>query len=156
MYPDSGYKTTHAQSVCTGPFSRGEGPGDEANMIPAELNKWLSIFVAETRKVNGQPYPLTSIHLLLVGLQQHVCSMDKENAPNLFAKNDPAFQTLHQTMDSVYRKLRTSGVGAQKRCTETFTKEEENTLWKCGVLGVNNPKRLLFAVFFGKLLLEGR
>ena len=33
MYPDSGYKTTHAQSVCTGPFSRGEGPGDEANVI---------------------------------------------------------------------------------------------------------------------------
>ena len=30
MYPDSGYKTTHAQSVCTRPFSRGEGPGDEA------------------------------------------------------------------------------------------------------------------------------
>ena len=30
MYPDSGYKTTHAQSVCTWPFSRGEGPGDEA------------------------------------------------------------------------------------------------------------------------------
>ena len=32
MYPDSGYKTTHAQSVCTGPFSRGEGPGDEATV----------------------------------------------------------------------------------------------------------------------------
>ena len=31
MYPDSGYKTTHAQSVCTRPFSRGEGPGDEAS-----------------------------------------------------------------------------------------------------------------------------
>ena len=30
MYPDSGYKMTHAQSVCTRPFSRGEGPGDEA------------------------------------------------------------------------------------------------------------------------------
>ena len=32
MYPDSGYKTTHAQSVCTRPFSRGEGPGDEARV----------------------------------------------------------------------------------------------------------------------------
>ena len=32
MYPDSGYKTTHAQSVCTRPFSRGEGPGDEASI----------------------------------------------------------------------------------------------------------------------------
>ena len=33
MYPDSGYKTTHAQSVCTRPFSRGEGPGDEASRL---------------------------------------------------------------------------------------------------------------------------
>ena len=33
MYPDSGYKTTHAQSVCTRPFSRGEGPGDEARSV---------------------------------------------------------------------------------------------------------------------------
>ena len=33
MYPDSGYKMTHAQSVCTGPFSRGEGSGDEAKYI---------------------------------------------------------------------------------------------------------------------------
>ena len=31
MYPDSGYKLAHAQSVCTRPFSpRREGPGDEA------------------------------------------------------------------------------------------------------------------------------
>ena len=30
MYPDSGYKLAHAQSVCTRPFSpRWEGPGDE-------------------------------------------------------------------------------------------------------------------------------
>ena len=36
MYPDSGYKMTHAQSVCTRPFSRGEGPGDEAIPCPAK------------------------------------------------------------------------------------------------------------------------
>ena len=33
MYPDSGYKLAHAQSVCTRPFSpHWEGPGDEARM----------------------------------------------------------------------------------------------------------------------------
>ena len=33
MYPDSGYKLAHAQSVCTRPFSpRWEGPGDEASL----------------------------------------------------------------------------------------------------------------------------
>ena len=40
MYPDSGYKTTHAQSVCTRPFSRGEGPGDEASTHHAALARY--------------------------------------------------------------------------------------------------------------------
>ena len=38
MYPDSGYKRAHAQSVCTRPFSRvgrglGTRPGDEATVL---------------------------------------------------------------------------------------------------------------------------
>ena len=41
MYPDSGYKTTHAQSVCTRPFSRGEGPGDEA--MSEQALGWLPL-----------------------------------------------------------------------------------------------------------------
>ena len=51
MYPDSGYKTTHAQSVCTRPFSRGEGPGDEASRsAPAQLLiKTIIVATAESR-----------------------------------------------------------------------------------------------------------
>lgn len=118
------------------------------DMESTSLNKWLSTFIAETRKVNGEPYPPTTLHLLLCGLQRYMKAVDKERAPNMFAKNDVAFQTLHHTMDSVYRKLRADGVGAQKQSTETFTKEEENQLWACGVLGVDNPTSLLRAVFF--------
>ena len=40
MYPDSGYKLAHAQSVCTRPFSpHWEGPGDEANSSYDTINK---------------------------------------------------------------------------------------------------------------------
>ena len=84
------------------------------DMEPTSLNKWLSAFVAETRKVNGEPYPPTTLHLLLSGLQQHMKAVNKERAPNIFAKNDVAFQTLHHAMDSAYRKLRADGVGTEK------------------------------------------
>ena len=54
MYPDSGYKMTHAQSVCTRPFSQGEGPGDEANMgcdshyvVPTQKFEWAIPFKAK-------------------------------------------------------------------------------------------------------------
>ena len=116
------------------------------DMEPTSLNKWLSPR-REKLIVNHNNYP-TTLHLLLSGLQRHMKAVDKERAPNIFVKNDVAFQTLHHTMDSVYRKLRADGVGAQKQSTETFTKEEENQLWACCVLGVDNPTSLLRAVFF--------
>ena len=47
MYPDSGYKTTHAQSVCTRPFSRGEGPGDEAILLCTCTRLVLSLCTRE-------------------------------------------------------------------------------------------------------------
>ena len=45
------------------------------DMDPTLLDKWLSAFIAETRKVNGDPYPPTSLHLLLSGLQCHMRSI---------------------------------------------------------------------------------
>ena len=118
------------------------------DMDPAQLNKWLSVFIAETRKVNGEQYPPASLQLLLSGLQRHMRSVNIKKAPNIFAKKDPNFSRLHQTMDSVYRKLRAKGVGAQRHHTETFSREEENRLWESGVLGVDDPTKLLRAVFF--------
>ena len=38
------------------------------------------------------------------------------------------------------------GIGAQTRETEAFSKEED-VLWSSGVLGSENPKSLLRAVF---------
>lgn len=52
--------------------------------------------------------------------------IDNARAPNIFTKADPSFQTLHQTMDSVYKELRVSGVGSHKHSAEVFTKHEEN------------------------------
>ena len=86
-----------------------------AEKCPESLLEDTDVFVAETRKVNGEPYPPMSIHLLLSGLQRHMRNIDQTRAPNIFAKRDALFQTLHQTLDSVYKKLRASGVGSQKR-----------------------------------------
>ena len=42
MYPDSGYKMTHAQSVCTGPFSRGRGLGTRLGSGVLRAISWAS------------------------------------------------------------------------------------------------------------------
>ena len=65
------------------------------------LNKWLSAYVAETRKVNGEPYPPATLQSLLSCLLHHVRSIDESRAPNIFASNNPAFKELHYTMNSL-------------------------------------------------------
>ena len=59
MYPDSGYKLAHAQSVCTRPFSpRWEGPGDEAKLSGSLIGA-VSKFVLRLRS------SLTCVHVIL-------------------------------------------------------------------------------------------
>ena len=84
-------------------------------MDPEQLNHWLSIFIVETRKVTGEPYPPTTIHRILSGILRYMRSLDAKKCPNFFAKKNPRFQTFHNTMDSVFRELRKQGVGSDKK-----------------------------------------
>ena len=112
------------------------------NMDPQALNKWLSVFIVEARKVNGEPYPPTTLHNILSGVLRYMRSLDPQKCPNFFSKSDYSFVSFRNTMDSVFRKLRKDGVGANKKHAKPFSKTEENQLWESGVLGVDDPLSL--------------
>ena len=40
-------------------------------------------------------------------------------------------------MDNTFQQLRQKGVDLASKSAETFSKEEENQLWECGVLGAS-------------------
>ena len=42
-------------------------------------------------------------------------------------------------MDTVYKQLRSDGVGAEIHSAQPFSKEDENYLWEQGVLGTDSP-----------------
>ena len=111
--------------------SNAESEGDKCpetlleDMDSAQLNKWLAVYITETKKVNGEPYPPSTLQSLLSGLLWHMRSIDDMWAPNIFEKNDPSFRELHFTMDSLYRKLRSEGVGAEKHSAEPFIIDDE-------------------------------
>ena len=71
---------------------------------PELLTKWLGMFVAETLKVNGEPYPPKTLYKLLCSLLRHARSEDP-TFPNFLDKSDVRFTKLHNIMDSVFRKL---------------------------------------------------
>ena len=125
---------------------------------PQILCKWLTLFIAEVRKKDGSPYPHKTVYRLLTGLLRHMRSVNVE-CPNFLDTNDSRFATFHNGLDNVLRELCGKGIGAQTQRTEAFTKADEESLWQSGVLGIDNPKSLLYTVFLyerQKFLPSGR
>lgn len=111
------------------------------------LNKWLSLYVKETRRKDGKPFPSRTIDMLLCGLKRHMKELNPD-AVDILNEKDPRFAGLRGTRDTVSRQLREAGVGATVKHTSVFSAAEEDQLWSAGVLGVDSPRALLNAVFF--------
>ena len=110
------------------------------------LNKWLCVYAAETRSHAGQEYPPATIHSLLSGIYRHMKAQNPMY-PNFMDKNNGSFNVFNTTLDNLYKKLRSEGVGAASKHTEGISKEEDQ-LWSSGVLNTTTPLGLLRAVFF--------
>ena len=50
---------------------------------------------------------------------------------------DSQFRHLQGTLDSLFHKLHSEGVGVQVRHTELITKLDEEKMWTSGVMGVS-------------------
>jgi len=48
----------------------------------------------------------------------------------------------------VFRCLHAKGIGTETKATAVVTAKEEDTLWESGVINVDTPTGLLYAVFF--------
>ena len=111
------------------------------------LNKWLSLYIIETRKRDGQRYPSSTLNLLLCGLKRYMKKINP-SIPNFLDENDARFAGLRGARDCVARKLREDGVGASVKHAQVITHSEELQLWDAGVLGIHSPSTLLNTVFF--------
>ena len=73
-------------------------PSDLLESPSAEkLNYWLSCFVIECRRVDGQPYPSSTLYQLLAGLFRFSRSKS-EDFPNFLDKKDPRFWCIILTI----------------------------------------------------------
>ena len=91
------------------------------------LNKWLSLYVIETRKQNGDRYPLSTLNLLLCSLRRHMKKLYPAT-PNFLDDVDDRFAGLRGTRDVVEWKLREDGVGASVKHTAMISVDKEAQL----------------------------
>ena len=107
-----------------------------------KLNFWLSRFVVEARRKDGEGYPACTLYLLLAGLLRYGRSKSKL-CPNFMDKSDCCFSKLSGVCESVSRQLRKDGVGASVKHAAIITPEEEDILLDKGVMGIYAPKPLV-------------
>ena len=56
------------------------------HMSSNTLNYWLSKFVCEVIKQNGEHYPPNSLHLLVCAINCHLCETGEEDVLNILNK----------------------------------------------------------------------
>ncbi|XP_031573097.1 zinc finger MYM-type protein 4-like [Actinia tenebrosa] len=124
-----------------------------ANMNAETLNFWLTKFVQEVVKVNGERYPGRSLYMIVAGLQRHLA--ESGNAISLLSQNDRRLNIFRRALDAEMRQATQHGVGIQSKMAEReeITEEDEAAFWKMGLLGCHSANSLLKTIYFynGKL-----
>ena len=109
-------------------------------MSPAELDKWLSRFVLEVRRRDGNVYPPNTLYQLCCGLLRHI----RECEPSLDIFKDPKFVSFQKTLDAEMKRLKkTPGSRKAPKRAEPISDSEEDMLWRKGVLGTHSPQVLV-------------
>ena len=120
---------------------------------PAQISKWFSLFMLETRRKDGTKFPASSMNSLVCALQR----LRRERDPlalSILDDRHPGLAEFRTVRDAVSLTAEQEGLGGVKRFGKGITADEEEQLWASGVLGVTTPVSLLNAVFFltGKII----
>ena len=113
-------------------------------MTVDEINYSLSRFICEVRKVDGSEYPADTLYSIIISIQLH---LEKCNLKYKLLC-DTEFQQIHHTLDNIMKQRAKSGVGQTKKQAQVITVEEEDALWRQGILGTDTPSKLLHTLFY--------
>ena len=92
------------------------------------------------RKKDGTEYPPLTLHHICSGLQRY---LRQNGHPTLDIYKDSVFADFRSTLDAEMKRLRHLGLGSSKKQAEPLTEEEEEVLWRKGLLGDHSPQALL-------------
>ena len=115
-----------------------------ATMSAAELSSWLTPFILEARKKNGDPYPPNTLYHIVMGLVRHL----RWSGRNIDVLKDKEFANFRASLDAEMKRLQSTGLGSTKRQAEVISVQEEDILWQQGLLGDSSPQVLLDTMVF--------
>ena len=84
----------------------------ELQHTPAEeINYWLTRFILEVMRGDGQPYPANTLYAIASGLLRHFREDLKRYDLNILSKDDACFQSFRKALDSRMKEMTAAGVG---------------------------------------------
>jgi hypothetical protein len=110
-----------------------------ATISKGNLNKALQHFVFEVRKSTGEHYPSESLRSLVCGIGSWLQRVEKKPW-KIFSDKD--FEDARAALDAAMKQTAKSGVNEKTKRASPITDELEESLWRRGYLGQDNPKKL--------------
>lgn len=91
----------------------------------SELDYWLTRFVLEVRKKDGEEYPPNTVHHICCGLMRY---LRWNGQPTIDFLSDSAFTSFKASLDAEMKRLQAKGAGSKIKQAEVLTEEEEELL----------------------------
>lgn len=119
-------------------------------MIPKELGFWLTRFVLEVRRKNGDNYPPASLHHICCDIQRHYNDRSNENFEkiNIFQKDSEYFYTFYEACDRVMIELTAKDHGVNVNRADPILPRDEEKLWDTKVISLDTATGHSHGVYF--------
>ncbi len=132
--------TSHHRQICS-PL---DCPPHLLLCTVGQLDLWLSKFILQIRKKDGQHYPPQTLCGIVCGLLRYV----RDLCPAINFFSDPEFAGFRGMVDGEMKRLRSLGLRTQKKTAEPISVSEESKLRELKLLGSQTPEVLLDTMVF--------
>lgn len=122
-------------------------PRDSKKLLQSTMssvNYWISKFIFEIRKRNGDRYPRNTLVSITAGIN----AFFNENGIRINLFKDDEFAHFQNVLDMACKESASLGIGCHKKQAEVITHNEEELLWSKGLLGDSNPQTLIDTLLF--------
>ena len=114
-------------------------PDELLTIVKEEVVKVVCLFILEVRDANGNDYNRDTLYDLIVMVQ----SFFKQNRLPYHFFEDDAFFDIKNTLDNCMKQLTKEGKIAPRIKAVPISCAEEEKLWMKGLLGDDNPTKLI-------------
>ena len=119
-------------------------PDELLKLSKEDITNVLCLFIMEVKNANGDVFNRDTLYNMIVMVQ----SFFKQNGLAYKFFNDDVFFKLHNTLDNRMKDLSKMGKVAPCVKAQAISIEEEDVLWKWGVLGDDTPVKLVDTLLY--------